>query len=220
MSSNTTVEGYVDYWNAERKFGFAYVRGKKVFIHLSNYCEVEGTPEEPVLTGRRCNKEFHWNRLNRNPTMLVMRVAESPKGLRAIAWGVKPQRSWLEELAFHQLLGRWYSDGEINFRYGREPGGRHPHREVIGRLTAPVEMKLAGPGVVEMKLCYEIHDGHYGGVKDHEARTFRLDNNNALRCKELPHGRYAMDIHLPLPHGASEWLHLVFYPTWHWEEIK
>lgn len=219
ISQHDLVEGYVDYWNAEKKFGFAYVGSlrEKVFFHLSNYREVEGSPEEPTLTNRRCAEEFYWNRLS-NPTMLVMRVAQGPKGLRATEWGAKPKRTWLEDLVFNQFLGRWYKDGEVNFRYGREPGGRHPHREVIARLTAPVKVCQQKAGTVTMSLSYEVHDGHYGGIKGHDEKTFELTENNTMCCKELPHGRYAMDIYLPLPHGASEWVHIVFYPDWQWDD--
>jgi hypothetical protein len=215
------VEGYADYWNAEKKFGFAYVGSyrEKVFFHLSNQRVVDGTPEEPVITSRRPDVEFHWSRLNRGATMLVMRVARGPKGLRATVWGVKPKRTWLEELPFHQTAFARYEGGEINFSYSHNPHGR-PHREVIGRLTTPVTVALKEPGVVRMAFSYEIRDGHYGGVKAHEERTFELTLGNTLRSKELPYGRYAMDIYLPLPHGEGEWLHLVFNPEWNWEEIN
>jgi hypothetical protein len=214
-----TVIGRVDYWNKDKKFGFAYAGHERVFFHLSNRREVEGTPEDPVLTRRRSQEDFFWSprHMRLNNSRIIMQIVSSPKGPKAQAWGVCPERTWLEKLVLEGWLSV-FKDGEINLRYSRQPNGR-THREVIGRLTEPVGLKLNGPDSVTMTLQYDRYSNRYAEPDSHEEMILELSPDNVVQNpKSLPYGRYGLNVYVDVPCGAGEWLYIVFNHEWIWDK--
>jgi hypothetical protein len=212
------VIGRVDHWNKDKKFGFAYAEGERVFFHIGNRCEVMGTPEEPVLTRRRSQEDFFWSprHTRLNNSRIIMRVVDSPKGPKAQTWGVCPERTWLEKLVLENRLDD-YKGGEISLRYSRQTHSR-PHREVVGRLTDEVGLELNGPESVTMTLRFDWYSNRYEQPAGHEEKILELKPDNAIAEKGLPYGRFAISVYQELPHRAGEWLRIGFNREWIWDK--
>ena len=206
-NNGTIVTGYVNYYNPDKQFGFANVNGQDVFFHLSACREVEGTPEEPVITDRPLDREPSWTRRSRHLVHLVLRIVPGQKGPKAAAWGYLPKRTWLENLHHRNFLAG-YADGYVEIIYSRRSYGQS-YRKVLGCFTAPPELTPGDPWT--LRLRYYQHDYAIieGDVLGEEETTFHLAG--ASPRTNMPYGRYEMEVPIMGPDGEA-WARLVFYP--------
>lgn len=208
---NNTFVATVTYWNAEKKFGFAENGGQRVFIHLSNNVEVDGTPEDPKLTERSSTREPNWWRGSRRTESIVVKATMGPKGLKAAVWGFVPVRTWLEALQHNEKLDT-FAGGHVDIGYSKHHHSRYI-RESLGKLTALPRL-TTDPWTLH--LSYDAYDGPmhaYGESTGRKELTLSLEE--AYPAKSLPYGRYALDVHIQTP-GVDEWAHIVFYPAGQW----
>jgi hypothetical protein len=211
--SNDTVIGWIDYYNSDKKFGFAYAGSDRVFFHLSACREVEGTPEVPVLTDRRNSEAPTWYRGSRHAEQIVLRVVPGTKGPMALVWGHLPKRTWLEKMLHWKTLTA-FDHGEVNILYSTHQRGRS-HREVIGRMTQAPTLEPGDPWRLTIKFDY--YQNHYSGRSGEKVLTFELRPYEAFPSKSRPED-CAMDIYIPSSADNGEWAHIVFCPNWSWPD--
>ncbi|HVQ45064.1 MAG TPA: hypothetical protein VMT30_08990 [Candidatus Saccharimonadia bacterium] len=205
------MEGYIDHYDPEKNFGFACVGRQRVFFHLSAQREVEGTPEEPIFTNRPSTEPPSWYKRMREPTRIIMRLTESPKGLKAQVWGIRPKRTWLENLVHYRTL-TGYDGFEVELRYSRNGYRSQAHRKVLGRLTAEPELVLHDAENATLTIQFDQYRDHYSEPVERSVRhSFKLRRYDAHPYgDDLPHGRYVVDV----PEGAGECVSIVFSPHW------
>lgn len=212
MTGNTsTIRARVDYYDHDKGFGFAITtNGQRVFFHQSGCCVVEGTPEEPILTGKPSTEAPRWSRRCSYPSdIIISKVVSGARGPKAVAWGIVPVRTWLEELEFYGTLDK-YEGGRVTIGYSRYDHGRF-HRKSEGTLLATPQLTPGDPW--SLRLVYDAHEaktGEYPKAVGRIERTFTLED--ARSDKQLPYGRYAMNVCVSLG-GRDEWAHIVFYPA-------
>ncbi len=208
---NNTFTATVTYWNAEKKFGFAESGSQRVFIHLSSNVEVDGTPEQPTLTERGSTREPRWWRGCRRPESIVVKAKQGPKGLKAIAWGFVPVRTWLEDLQHRKAL-ETFVGGHVEIGYSKRHHGSYVRRS-LGKLTAPPRL-TTDPWVLH--LSYDAYDSPMQAYGELTGRkNLQLSLEETLSEKSLPYGRYALNVHIQAA-GVDEWARIVFYPAGQW----
>lgn len=117
-NDGTEIRGFVDFHNSDKGFGFVITPAGRLFFHDSAQRAVEGTPEAPVLTKRAGDKPVRWFKRCSNPSKLILKVGQGAKGPKAVEWGIIPERTELEELAFRGTLCQ-YDGGTVRIlRYG------------------------------------------------------------------------------------------------------
>jgi hypothetical protein len=108
------VEGYVTKWFSKRGFGFFSSPSLSggIFFHVSRFREVTGTPENPVITDKKDAVPTYIRAGGKYPTLVVFEVRQGNKGLEAVRWGLKPERTWIEDLVHYKTLSP-YLKGRI-----------------------------------------------------------------------------------------------------------
>ncbi|HEY6737015.1 MAG TPA: hypothetical protein VI322_04850 [Candidatus Saccharimonadia bacterium] len=132
------VTGLVQYFDADKRFGFAAVtqtdRGpRQVFFHVRNGRQVIGNYFQPTLTSCPAQYRIPDPRRTRPGTELVM-VIESGEDRRdqAVAWGIRPRRTWYDTMLNERTLTQ-YLGGLVRISEQR-PG--QPYRWILaGRLN-------------------------------------------------------------------------------------
>jgi cold shock CspA family protein len=208
-STNGLTLAHVSFYDAAKKFGFAEAGRHRVFFHMSACRDVEGTPEEHQLTNRRCEREPRWRKGTRQLEWIVVQIVDGPKGPKAAAWGYKPTRTWLEDLAHFGRLNS-FATGSIKICYREQQFG-NSHRVSEGKLAAAPQLSLGVQPTLRVQYdAYDSDLGCYGECTGHSDITF--DMADAEPCK-LSHSMYGVDVRLP---HNSGWAHIVFYPPGHW----
>lgn len=211
IGTNDLLDATVTYYNEDKGFGFAEARGQRIFFHQSACREVEGTLEEPQFTTRHSDRKPAWWKGCQYPEQIILRATTSPKGLKASVWGIRPKRTWVENLDHFGTLCQ-YGGGHVEIRYGERPFGRSL-RESHGKFTAEPVLSRNGDQWT-LSLSYSAYDGLYRWYGEPSGHVdLRFDLTGASPCKSLPYGRYAMDVYLP---EKKEWAHIVFYPPGQW----
>ncbi len=206
-STDGTVIAHVSCYDPVKKFGFAEAGRYRVFFHMSACREVEGTPEAPQLTNRLCDREPRWWKGTRRLEWIVVKMVDSPKGPKAAAWGYKPVRTWVEDLAHFGRL-KQYATGHVRIDYReRQFGASYAKSE--GKLAAAPTLTLGDQPT--LRLSYDAYDGQFGVYGEPSGRKdITFDLAEAMPSKASG-GRYALDVYL---NGKS--VYIVLYPPGEW----
>ena len=136
-------------------------------------------------------------------------MVSGAKGPKAVAWGIVPVRTWLEELELYGTLAK-YEGGRVVIGYSKYKHGRF-HRTSEGTLLATPQLTPGGPW--SLRLAYDAREakrGEYPKDVSQVERTFTLED--AQPHRQLHYGRYAMNVCISMG-GRDEWAHIVFYPA-------
>lgn len=212
-ADNTDItRGTVQFYDAEKQFGFVEVYRDRVFFHQSACRVVEGTPEEPVFTGQVNSLAPVWWRGMRRPPEIILKVVEGSKGPKAAVWGYRPTRTWLEELLYRNQFS-YYANGHIELRWSEHYRSR-AYRQLTARLT---EIPLLQPGEPwTLTLEYDAYDGPYrtyGPPTRRERKVVLLDQHGAHLRSGLPHGRMSLEVYMP---DEDELMTVTFNPHSNW----
>jgi hypothetical protein len=220
--SNTTQQqvlvGHVHRYDPAKKFGFAYFANLgDVFFHIGNQRVVAGSFEQPVITNRPCREVPHWYRGMSETPRIVARVAEGPKGLKATAWGIPPQRDWFYDLTTRRVLDRYQAGNYVSLDYSGVPYPRRPNRGLSGRLTGSVELPVRVEGKRQLTLAFEFeltrrsrrynHSEPASGIE--RVSLWLEDDNVRPEPEDLPANRYTLAVGIA---GADhyEWATISF----------
>ena len=215
MTNNTNpVVGWIEFYDRDKQFGFASLVGssQQVFFHQSNCREVEGTPEEPILTNCPSDQQPRWFRRTQRIERIVLRVVQDHKGPRAAVWGFVPVRTWLEELLHFDMLKR-YEGGIVSITHGDRCGG-HGHLAHIeqGRLMNAPQLEPGDPWVLSLEYRVEEMQDRIAAIlelRPLNRRTIFISFGleEAFPSKRMPHGCYAMDV---WDEPEEAWARIVF----------
>jgi hypothetical protein len=218
MTSNTstTEEGWISFFDRDRSIGTIQLfgRNEQVYFHVAACRVVEGPFTAPVLTNRRDRREPQWFKGTPDAERVVVRVSQGSTGLIARAWGFIPQRTWLEDLAYYDVLDNTYRGGELTILYRGMLVEEGVTRIVRGRLLSAPELTPGDPWT--LRLVYDVYDdllGYYDPPTSREVTTFQL--GQAHPSEYLPYGRYALDVRV-----GAEWAHIVLYPGSDWNHLR
>lgn len=166
MARNTSniVIAEFDTFDYRNGHGFVVADGQRYFIQQSTCREVGGTLDKPKLTKVRSNRAPGVSMDTLHLHRMILRVEESAARPKVVAWGVLPERTWLEELLHRRTFNRFVG-GRVNIEYlfrGRV------HTQVHGRLLSVPELRPGTP--------WQLALSYYGfrGILGTTSATFDL----------------------------------------------
>lgn len=214
ITDSAIVRGTVQFYDAEKKFGFVEVGRDRVFFHQSACRVVEGTPEEPVFTNRKNDQAPVWWKGIRRPSEIILRLVRGSRGLKAAVWGYRPTRTWLEELLHWNRLAQ-YADGHIEMRWSQRYRGR-AYSEMTARLIGTPLLQPGDPW--KLGLEYDVYDGAFRTYSPPTRREQNVVLLNQYDAQMREHGeRMSIEIYSP---DADEWMTITFYPHSWWRAWK
>jgi hypothetical protein len=155
----TLVVGFVTYYDHNRKYGFAQGysfsdpdtgRPHRIFIHADGCRQMGGKMSAPELSTTPMPVPDSWGDpafLRGADVQLVMQVVRSPKGFKAVAWGIVPKRTIYTDL--NEVGGlESFIGGEL-YIFGRN-----------GAQMWSIQGWIASARLVHGQFEFELTDGY------------------------------------------------------------